>query len=213
MTYRTLKICFSSRHAQNWWDVVTNPQQTNAAHLGRDSNKLLSILIHTTFAFHFRDIYVYLNEIYETERKKVEIKEHCVWILPFQSVLDRHIGGNSNSNAPCQRRPRRRRWGRGQTNSEATSALPSGIDCCSFQAALHAWMSAFCVPNLGGENVKGETSSWKRQGSVAPLPRVQGPRRSRGQDDLQGQLDLKIWWKINFYLFIGPTPTCTWPIP
>ena len=80
MTYRTLKICFSSRHAQNWWDVVTNPQQTNAAHLGRDSNKLLSILIHTTFAFHFWDIC-------ETKRKKVEIKEHCVWILPFQSSL------------------------------------------------------------------------------------------------------------------------------
>ena len=120
---------------------------------------------------------MYLNEIYETKRKKVEIKEHCVWILPYQSVLDRHIGGNSNSNAPCQRRPRRRRWGRGQTNTEATSALPSGIDCFSFQAALHTFLGAefewwkfkgrnfvLKTPELGG------TSS--KSSGIPPVPRT-----------------------------------------
>ena len=42
--YESERLCFSIRHAQNRRNVVTNPQQTNATDLGRDSSEMSLLL-------------------------------------------------------------------------------------------------------------------------------------------------------------------------
>ena len=130
----------------------------------------------------FRVLTENLIDFYSRISRKVDVW----WILPFQSVLDRHICGSSN--ATWQLQTRGSHCGRRQTKPPATSAVPSGIEMFSLQntttiLSLHT-PSVICVSKkeqLNGENL------YYCQKSVVPLPKVKGPQRPRGQDDLQGR--------------------------